>query len=100
MSQSASIVGSLSAALLAFGVAGAALAASPAPSSAPDTPQVAADGASHAVLPTDARTARHARSHAGATRRKTGLAAAKAGTGASAVAAEKSEHMPVPKTGM
>src|SRR3569623_3446014 len=97
MSQSLSIIGPLWVALLALGVASAAPAAQPAASPASDAPHAAADSPSHAVLPSDQRTARHARSHARRIHRKTGLEAAKAGTGASAVAAEKSEHMPVPK---
>ncbi|HSV19440.1 MAG TPA: hypothetical protein VLR71_13575 [Casimicrobiaceae bacterium] len=101
MSQSPSIVRCLAAALLALGAAGSALAAQPAPPRAPDTPQATVqEPSSHAMLPSDERTVRHARSHARTTHGKAGLAAARAGTGASAVAAEKSEHMPVPKTGM
>jgi hypothetical protein len=100
MSQAASIVGSLVGALLALGLAGAALAAPPASSRAQEIPHAAARRPSHGVLASDERTARDASSHARVKHRQAGLQAAKAGTGASAVAAEKSEHMPVPRTGM
>ena len=99
----AALCGALCLALGAVGGADANAAASTAPQAKVQASGPATHGLQRDCAVDHARGDDHAMcaSHdAAKARDKARLAAAKAGTGASAVAAEKSEHMPVPKTGM
>ena len=95
----------LAAALLAAGVVGTALAheAAAPPAAAAQSSQPA-DRAAHDAQHRTGDREVHRRAEPAdrsmTPRERAGLEAARAGTGASAVAAEKAEHMPVPQTGM